>query len=101
MLNGKTDQTPTDLAIRIKTARKEARLSQLDLANGIGLSDKSISAYEQGRSVPPVSKLKQIADITKHPLSYFTNAVTDYDTLDSILQSIEQDLQEIRKLVKK
>lgn len=95
------DQTKDDLAIRIKTARKEARLSQQALANGIGLSDKSISAYEQGRSAPPFSKLKQIAQITDHPLSYFTDAFTDHDTIESTVLSIERELQEVKKLLKK
>lgn len=101
MINGQMDQASSDLATRIKTARKEARLSQQALASGIGLSDKSISAYEQGRSAPPVSKLKQIAQVTQHPLSYFTDAVTDHDTIDTIVMSIERELQEVKKLLKK
>ena len=60
MISGLIDQSQGDLAARIKTARKEARLSQLALANRIGLSDKSISAYEQGRSAPPFSKLNRL-----------------------------------------
>ncbi len=101
MIDGLIDQPQGGLATRIKTARKEARLSQQDLASGIGLSDKSISAYEQGRSTPPFSKLKQIAQVTDHPISYFTNAVTDHETIDTIILSIERELQEVKKLLKK
>ena len=89
-----------DLATRIKSARKEARLSQVDLASGIGLSDKAISSYEQGRSAPPLSKLKQIAQVTNLPLSYFTNTDSTHETLETIIHNIEQDLQEIKKLLK-
>ena len=101
MLNVQINQPLNDLAVRIKTARQEARLSQLALANGIGLSDKSISAYEQGRSAPPFSKLKQIAQVTNHPISYFTNDVTDHDTLGTTILNIERELQEVKKLLKK
>ena len=99
MINETPVQTPSDLAVRIKSARKKAGLSQVELAKGIGLSDKSISAYEQGRSMPPVSKLKQIAEVTKHPLSYFTDATTNHETLDTLILSIERELQEIKKLL--
>ena len=89
-----------DLATRIKSARKEARLSQVDLASGIGLSDKAISSYEQGRSAPPLSKLKQIARVTNLPLSYFTNTFTIQESLDTVIHDIEQELQEIKTLLK-
>lgn len=101
MINGSKDQSSCDLSTRIRTARKKAYLSQQALGKGIGLSDKSISAYEQRRSAPPFSKLKRIAQVTQQPLSYFTNTVTDNEAIDSIILSIERDLQEIKNLLKK
>lgn len=101
MSNGLIDQPLNDLAIRIKTARKEARLSQQALAEGIGLSDKAISSYEQGRSVPPFSKLKHIAEVTNHPISYFTDDNTDFAAIATKLLHIERELQEVKRLIKK
>ncbi len=100
MIEGKIVQPISEIASRIKSARKKAGLSQVELAKGIGLTDKSVSAYEQGRSTPPVSKLKQIAQVTQHPLSYFTDPTTDHVTLDTLILSIERELQEIKKLLK-
>ena len=44
----------TNLAKRIRNARENAHLSQQALGKGIGVSDKSISAFEKGRSQPPL-----------------------------------------------
>lgn len=87
------------MADRIRTARLEAGLSQTDLGNAIGLSDKSISAYEKGRAVPPVSKLKRISEETHQPLQYFTGDATEDYTIGSKLASIEKQLIEIKQLL--
>lgn len=91
----------SELAERIKNARIAARLSQAKLAKGIGVSDKSISSYEQGRSVPPFEKLKKIAVTTNHPFAYFTEEHKDEAALQQKFHSIEQELAEIKKLLKK
>ncbi|MEK7571493.1 MAG: helix-turn-helix transcriptional regulator [Patescibacteria group bacterium] len=90
----------SELAQRIRKARKTAHLSQHDLGASVGVSDKSVSAYEQGRSVPPISKLKKIADATQHPLSFFTQENVDEATITAKLLSIERELTEVRKLLK-
>jgi transcriptional regulator with XRE-family HTH domain len=91
----------SDLAKRIKNARVAARLSQADLASGIGVSDKSISAYEQGRSTPPFEKLKKIANVSNHPLAYFTEDDNQEASISSKLASIERELTEVKELLKK
>jgi transcriptional regulator with XRE-family HTH domain len=90
-----------ELARRIRQARENARLSQNALANGIGVSDKSISAYEQGRSTPPFSKLKKIAQQTNHPMSFFTEENNQDADIEQKLTAIERELAEVRRLLKK
>ncbi len=89
------------LAQKIRNARTESHLSQAELAYAIGVSDKSVSAYEQGRSHPPFEKLKKIAQSTQRPLTYFTEEETSESTIVAKLQIIEQELEEIKKLLKK
>ena len=92
----------TELARRIRQARINAKLSQAELGKGIGLSDKSISAYEQGRSIPPFPKLKKIAEQTSHPLAYFTEEKSTQNVdLAQKLASIERELAEVKRLLKK
>lgn len=90
-----------DIAKRIRQAREEAHLSQEELAEAVGVSDKSISAYEKGRANPPLNKLKMIAQSTSHSLHYFTDENIDQATLASKLESIEKQFQEVKKLLKK
>lgn len=89
------------LAKRIREARKNARLSQAKLAESIGVSDKSVSSYEKGRSIPPLGKLKKIAESTHHPIQYFTEEITDDIAIERKLQVIESEIEEIKKLLKK
>lgn len=90
-----------DIAKRIRQAREEAHLSQEELAQAVGVSDKSISAYEKSRSIPPVNKLKKIAESTHHPLNYFTDENIDEATIAAKLESIEKQLLEVKKLLQK
>ncbi len=89
----------SDLAVRIREARRNAHLSQDDLGRAIGVSDKSVSAYEQGRSTPPINKLKKIALSTNHPLAYFTQEDNDDALLASKLAGIERELAEVKRLL--
>lgn len=90
----------SDLAVRIKEARVSARLSQAELARKINVSDKSISAYEQGRSTPPFEKLKKIAAETKHPLAFFTEDNNQEALISSKLAAIERELNQVKELIK-
>lgn len=89
------------LSQRIRKARTEAHLSQAALAHAIGVSDKSVSSYEKGRSQPPFEKLKKIAQSTRRPITYFTEEETNESTIVSKLQTIEQELEEIKLLLRK
>lgn len=94
-------QELAQLSQKIRNARRDAHLSQAELAYAIGVSDKSVSAYEQGRSQPPFEKLKKIAMHTNRSLSYFTEEETNESTIVAKLHTIEQELEEIKKLLKK
>lgn len=90
-----------DIAKRIRQARVEAHLSQEQLAQAVGVSDKSISAYEKGRSTPPVNKLKKIAQSTNHPIGYFSDEDVPEAVIAAKLSSIEKQLEEVKKLLQK
>lgn len=63
--------TPKKCASKLKNARLESGYSQRELALRVGLSDKSISAYEKGDVYPPVANLLIISKVLKKPISYF------------------------------
>lgn len=85
----------TQLGKRIKEARLRAGLSQQQLANSIGVSDKTISAYEVGRVDPPLESLEKLSGATLHPIAYFIGDVQS--NVEAKLERIARELAEIRQ----
>jgi transcriptional regulator with XRE-family HTH domain len=90
-------QLMSEIAKRIKVARDEARMSQLQVGVSLGVSDKTISGYEAGRISPPIDKLIQLADLFKKPVSYFLGSDPKEYKVASRLRAVEVALREIRK----
>jgi len=85
---------------KIKAARKIRRVTQEELANAMGVSDKSISAYESGRANPPLNVVEKISKVTNQPLSFFLNDTVETSIL-SKLREVETQFKEIKRLLKK
>lgn len=86
-----------ELAKRIRTAREEARMSQLQVGVSIGVSDKTISGYEAARIFPPIDKLLALADLFKKPITFFLGSDPKDYKVGSRLRAVEVALREIRK----
>lgn len=56
---------------RLKKARLEKKLTQRELAIRVGLSDKSISIYENEKAYPPIGNLLMISKELGKDISYF------------------------------
>ena len=58
----------------IKAARLHAELTQLGLAERLGVTKGNISAWEQGRHEASLEQITKIADLTnfQEPLGFFT-----------------------------
>lgn len=87
----------TQLGKRIKEARQRAGLSQQQLADSIGVSDKTISAYEVGRVDPPLESLSSISGATSHPMAYFIGDVQS--NIEAKLDRIAREMEEVRRLI--
>ncbi len=86
-----------DLGKRIRTARDEARMSQLQVGVALQVSDKTISGYESGRIAPPIDKLMQLADLFKKPITFFLGSDPREYKVASRLRAVEVALRDIRK----
>jgi transcriptional regulator with XRE-family HTH domain len=86
-----------ELGKRIKIARDEARMSQLQVGVALGVSDKTISGYESGRIAPPIDKLMHLADLFKKPITFFLGADPREYKVASRLRAVEIGLRDIRK----
>ncbi|OGY10658.1 MAG: hypothetical protein A3A58_03675 [Candidatus Blackburnbacteria bacterium RIFCSPLOWO2_01_FULL_41_27] len=88
----------------IKEARINVRISQKELARKLNLSDKTVSAYETGRAIPPSPTLLQIAQITQTSITKLlgiTDEHTDQSKLWSRLDEIIEKLTSVDKELKK
>ncbi len=95
-LMDKNRKLSQELGRRIKLAREEARLSQLQVGVSIGVSDKTISGYESGRISPPIDKLLSLADLFKKPISFFLGSDPKDYKVASRLRAVEISLRDIR-----
>jgi transcriptional regulator with XRE-family HTH domain len=62
------------IANNIINLRKQKNLTQADLAETLGYTDKAISKWERAESIPDVIMLKQIADLFGVSLNYLVEA---------------------------
>lgn len=87
----------SSLGENIKAAREEAKLSQLQVAVSLGVSDKTISGYESNRISPPIDKLQKLSDLLKKPITYFIGSDPRNYKVASRLRAVEIMLRDIRR----
>ncbi len=63
---------------RIAMLRKEKGLSQISLSLKLNVSQKMISAYENGKSEPSIAALMQMADIFNTSVDYIIGKTTKH-----------------------
>lgn len=77
-----------DIGRKLKTLRKGKGLTQLDVANRLGLVRATISNYEVGRRTPHLSELKRFAELYGVGLDYF--GVNDKDEAFELLSRAKE-----------
>ena len=75
-------QTPTEnikqiIAANIAELRRAHNMTQLDLAERLNYTDKAISKWERGESLPDVTVLKAIADLFGVTVDYLLSPTHD------------------------
>jgi len=71
------DQIKQNVAKNIARLRTSAHLTQAELAQRLCYSDKAVSKWERGESIPDISVLKQIADLFGVTVDYLITDTTD------------------------
>lgn len=85
------------IAEKIKTIRCKLNLSQDRFAKKIGLTGKTISAYENGRCIPPLKVLDKIT--STYGETFLTAASDNKDTLSNKIARIREYLIDIEKIL--
>ena len=60
---GGSDMNQEKIGTFIANARKEQGVSQKDLADAIGVTDKAVSKWECGKSMPEISKMETLCEV--------------------------------------
>ncbi len=72
------------IAKNITDLRRERGITQAELATLLHYSDKAVSKWERGESIPDVTVLKQIADLFEVTVDYLLQAEHKKDMLKQI-----------------
>jgi transcriptional regulator with XRE-family HTH domain len=100
MSEAQSQRAARKLGEKIRQARVDRGLRQIDLAKLIGVSPQSISAFESGKISPAPEYLQDIAHHTNRPLHLFTGhkvaeAVARVDEMISELNELKLILTQI------
>jgi len=83
---------------KIRRIRDSHNLSQDRFGKKIGLSGKTISAYETGRTDPPIKVLQKIVEVYKTPI---ININKDLKTdINSKIDYIQQEVSSIKDILR-
>jgi transcriptional regulator with XRE-family HTH domain len=85
------------IAEKIKSIRYKLNLSQERFAKKIGLTGKTISAYENGRCVPPLKVLDRIT--STYGESFLTANSDNKNNLVNKITLIKEYLVELEKII--
>lgn len=83
----------SDIGNKIKSLRKQKKITQQELADRIGLNRATISNYEVGRRIPHLPELQLFADFFGVGLDYFGVATRDevFDALSRAKDVFENE----------
>lgn len=87
------------VAAQIRQARRQANLSQKDLGEKLGVSDKTVSAWEVGRAGPSLEMLYDIGEATNQPVNFFLRDQSQDYSIPSKLAAVEKELRKVRELL--
>jgi transcriptional regulator with XRE-family HTH domain len=86
-----------EINIKIKNLREKKGLSQERFGGKVGVSGKSISAYENGRCMPPVRVLENICRVYNTSVFYLGNE--NKENLAEIISEIKQHVSKIEEIL--
>ena len=84
-----TEDLKAIIAENIVQLRRKNEMTQVDLAEKLNYSDKAVSKWERGESVPDISVLKSIADLFGVTVDYLITSEHSVGDLDGVAESSE------------
>ncbi len=85
------------IAQNIVFLRKQAGMTQLDLAEKLNYSDKAVSKWERGDSTPDVSVLKDVADLFGVTVDYLLKE--DHSAEEAAAKQVDRQKRQSRQII--
>ncbi len=90
------------MRIRIRDLREDRDLKQTDVAKGTGIDQRTISNYENGKTIPDAYALVRLADFFGVSIDYLLGRV-DMDLYtekrrNALIENIQKELEELKLL---
>jgi transcriptional regulator with XRE-family HTH domain len=89
---GVPDPVDVHVGTRIRTRRLLLGMNQETLANALGLTFQQVQKYEGGANRVSASRLAQVAEVLRVPVTYFFN---DLETAGEVAPPGEADIREM------
>lgn len=86
-----------EINIKIKILREKRGLSQDRFGGKIGVSGKSISAYENGRCLPPLKVLENICKVYGTPVFYIAN--DNKEDLTKLVSEVKRNISKLEEIL--
>lgn len=86
---------------KMKQLRHDAKLSQAEFAEKIGVAQSTIAGWENGRRLPNPSTLKKIADFYNVTLDYLLEDSEDEERLNENKEARLKAQEELEKITRK
>lgn len=88
--DGGLDELKFIIARNIADLRKNNGLTQAEFAEKLNYSDKAVSKWERGESIPDISTLKLIADMFGVTVDYLL--VEDHTHANALMETVKRDV---------
>lgn len=90
------------MRIRIRDLREDRDLKQTDVAKATGIDQRTISNYENGKTIPDAYALVRLADFFGVSIDYLLGRV-DMDLYtekrrNALIENIQKELEELKLL---
>lgn len=82
----------TKIGKKIKTARSEKNMTQMDLADAMGISYQAVSNWERGNSMPDISKIPELCQILDISMDDLMGNEATTDTVKKIISDDNADI---------
>jgi transcriptional regulator with XRE-family HTH domain len=83
----------------VRTARRSAGLTQKQLAKALGVHSISVSRWERGVTMPSLSRLRRVAEVTVTTTSDLLRAPDAASADEDELAAIREELAETRAML--